>query len=47
MTVAIQEAVPAIRAFNRQFSQLMGLLEPRYMGGELSLIEARVAYEIL
>ena len=46
MTVAIQEAVPAIRAFNRQFSQLMGLLEPRYMGGELSLIEARVAYEI-
>lgn len=46
MTVAIQQAVPAIRAFNRQFSQLMGLLEPRYMGGELSLVEARVTYEI-
>lgn len=46
MTVAIKQAVPAIRAFNRQFSQLMGLLEPRYMGGELSLIEARVTYEI-
>ncbi|MBO6610393.1 helix-turn-helix domain-containing GNAT family N-acetyltransferase [Altererythrobacter sp.] len=46
MTVAIKQAVPAIRAFSRQFSQLMGLLEPRYMGGELSLVEARVTYEI-
>ncbi|NNE49077.1 MAG: bifunctional helix-turn-helix transcriptional regulator/GNAT family N-acetyltransferase [Altererythrobacter sp.] len=46
MTAAIQEAVPAIRAFNRQFSQLMGLLEPRYMGSDWSLVEARVVYEI-
>lgn len=46
MSDVIQQAVPKIRAFNRGFSQLMGLLEPRYMGGEWSLIEARVMYEI-
>ncbi|QKG72830.1 GNAT family N-acetyltransferase [Erythrobacter mangrovi] len=39
-------AVPVVRAFNRDFSRLMGLLEPRYMGSELSLVEARVLYEI-
>lgn len=39
--------VPRVRAFNRNFSQLMGLLEPRYMGSDLSVVEARVLYEIV
>ncbi len=46
MTPAIEQAVPQLRAFNRDFSRLMGLLEPRYMGGDLTLVEARVVYEI-
>jgi DNA-binding MarR family transcriptional regulator/GNAT superfamily N-acetyltransferase len=46
MENAIAAAVPTVRAFNRDFSRLMGLLEPRYMGSDLSLIEARVLYEI-
>ncbi|MEL6878479.1 MAG: helix-turn-helix domain-containing protein, partial [Pseudomonadota bacterium] len=46
MNQEIQQAVPPLRAFNRDFTRLMGLLEPRYMGGDLSLVEARVVYEI-
>ncbi|QYU69629.1 helix-turn-helix domain-containing GNAT family N-acetyltransferase [Leptolyngbya sp. 15MV] len=46
MKPEILAAVPGVRAFNREFTQLMGLLEPRYMGSELSLVEARVLYEI-
>lgn len=42
----IASAVCSLRAFNRDFSRLMGLLEPGYMGSELSLVEARVFYEI-
>ncbi|MXO67534.1 GNAT family N-acetyltransferase [Altererythrobacter marinus] len=42
----IDETVVRLRAFNRGFSQIMGLLEPRYMGSEMSLVEARVLYEI-
>ncbi|WP_338445171.1 bifunctional helix-turn-helix transcriptional regulator/GNAT family N-acetyltransferase [Pelagerythrobacter marensis] len=45
-TSEIDQAVTRLRAFNRGFSQLMGLLEPRYMGSEMSLVEARVLYEI-
>lgn len=44
---AIDLAVPRVRAFNRDFSRLMGLFEPRYMGSDLSLVEARVLYEIV
>ena len=39
--------VQRLRAFNRDFSQLMGLLESRYMGSDLSVVEARVLYEIV
>lgn len=44
---SIDPIVPRVRAFNRDFSQLMGLLEPRYMGSDLSVVEARVLYEIV
>jgi len=43
----IGRTVPRVRAFNRDFSRLMGLLEPRYMGSDLSVVEARVLYEIV
>lgn len=43
----IDRVVQRLRAFNRDFSQLMGLLEPRYMGSDLSVVEARVLYEIV
>lgn len=39
--------VQRLRAFNRDFSQLMGLLESCYMGSDLSVVEARVLYEIV
>jgi DNA-binding MarR family transcriptional regulator/GNAT superfamily N-acetyltransferase len=46
MTDVTPQIVPQIRAFNRDFSKLMGLLDPHYMGSEISLVEARVLYEI-
>jgi DNA-binding MarR family transcriptional regulator/GNAT superfamily N-acetyltransferase len=46
MSDQIAQIVPRIRAFNRDFSQLMGLLDPHYMGSDMSLVEARVLYEI-
>ena len=46
MSDSIAQIVPRIRAFNRDFSQLMGLLDSHYMGSEMSLVEARVLYEI-
>ena len=46
MTEVTSQIVPQIRAFNRDFSKLMGLLDPHYMGSEMSLVEARVLYEI-
>lgn len=44
---ATDRVVQRLRAFNRDFSQLMGLLESRYMGSDLSVVEARVLYEIV
>jgi len=43
---SIEDAVSALRRFNRFFTHRAGLLEPRYQGSALSLIEARVLYEI-
>ncbi len=36
----------SLRRFNRFFTRRTGLLEPRYQGSPLSLVEARVLYEI-
>ncbi|HAU22674.1 MAG TPA: MarR family transcriptional regulator [Erythrobacter sp.] len=46
MSDTLAQIVPQIRAFNRDFSQLMGLLDPHYMGSEMTVLEARVLYEI-
>lgn len=43
---AIEETVSALRRFNRYFTQRTGLLEPHYQGSSLSLLEARILYEI-
>ncbi|MBB6425924.1 bifunctional helix-turn-helix transcriptional regulator/GNAT family N-acetyltransferase [Sphingopyxis sp. JAI128] len=43
---AIAPAVAALRRFNRFYTRRMGALDPHYMGSELSLIEARIFYEI-
>lgn len=40
-------AVTAVRAFNRFHTRFAGALEPHYMGSDLTLIEARLLYEIL
>ncbi|MBO9696537.1 MAG: MarR family transcriptional regulator [Sphingopyxis sp.] len=39
-------AVAALRRFNRFYTRRMGALDPHYMGSELSLVEARIFYEI-
>ena len=39
-------AVAALRRFNRFYTRRMGALDPHYMGSELSLVEARILYEI-
>jgi DNA-binding MarR family transcriptional regulator/N-acetylglutamate synthase-like GNAT family acetyltransferase len=39
-------ATAALRAFNRFYTRFAGVLGPGYMGSELSLIEARILYEI-
>jgi DNA-binding MarR family transcriptional regulator len=41
-----QAAVGRIRAFNRYYTALVGLLDGEYLGSEFSLVEARVMYEI-
>jgi DNA-binding MarR family transcriptional regulator/GNAT superfamily N-acetyltransferase len=39
-------AVESFRAFNRVHTRFAGVLKPHYMGSELSLMEARLLYEI-
>ncbi len=43
---ALTSAVAALRRFNRFYTRRMGALDPHYMGSELSLVEARIFYEI-
>lgn len=38
--------VEQLRRFSRGFSNAMGLLEPRYMGSDMTVAEARVLFEI-
>ena len=45
-TLSLEDTVVALRRFNRFFTQRTGLLEPHYQGSPLSLIEARILYEI-
>ena len=40
------EQVSAIREFNRFYTARLGLLRKRHLGGEFSLTEARIIYEI-
>ncbi|MCW3845907.1 helix-turn-helix domain-containing GNAT family N-acetyltransferase [Sphingomonas sp. LB-2] len=40
------DAVESFRAFNRVHTRFAGVLKPRYMGSDLSVIEARLLYEI-
>ena len=41
-----KEAVAAVRRFNRFYTRFVGALEPRFLGSEMSLVEARALYEI-
>jgi DNA-binding MarR family transcriptional regulator/N-acetylglutamate synthase-like GNAT family acetyltransferase len=43
----MDEAVAALRAFNRFHTRLVGALEPHYMGSDMTLVEARLLYEIV
>lgn len=42
----MDDAIVAVRAFNRFYTRFAGLLDAHYLGGELSLTEARLLYEI-
>ena len=42
----MDQAIASFRAFNRVHTRFAGVLTPRYMGSELSLVEARLLYEI-
>jgi DNA-binding MarR family transcriptional regulator/GNAT superfamily N-acetyltransferase len=42
----MENAIAAVRAFNRFYSRFAGLLDAHYMESELSLAEARLLYEI-
>lgn len=39
-------ATDAVRSFNRFYTHLVGALDPRFLGSELSLAEARLLFEI-
>ena len=41
------DAVVALRAFNRFHTRFVGALAPRYMGSDMTLAEARLLYEII
>lgn len=43
---AMTDAVDALRAFNRFYTQWAGLLRPSYMGSGLGVTAARLLYEI-
>ena len=43
---ALVPAVAALRRFNRFYTRRLGALDPHYMGSDLSLVEARIFYEI-
>lgn len=40
------ETLDRVRSFNRFYTRLLGLFEPRFLGHDLCLTEARVLYEI-
>ncbi len=42
----MDDAIVAVRAFNRFYTRFAGALDAHYMGSELSLTEARLLYEI-
>jgi DNA-binding MarR family transcriptional regulator/GNAT superfamily N-acetyltransferase len=42
----MNSTLPALRAFNRFYTRFSGALEPRFLGTDLSLAEARLLYEI-
>ena len=42
----MEDAITALRSFNRFHTRFVGALDARYLGTELSLVEARLLYEI-
>jgi DNA-binding MarR family transcriptional regulator len=46
MTIPPLNAVAALRAFNRFHTRFFGVLSRSFMGSGLSLVEARILYEI-
>jgi DNA-binding MarR family transcriptional regulator/GNAT superfamily N-acetyltransferase len=42
----MQDAVDAVRRFNRFYTQFVGALDARFLGSDLSLAEARLLFEI-
>src|SRR5512135_2868735 len=42
----MDDAIAAVRAFNRFYTQRVGALDARFLGTDLSLPEARVLFEI-
>jgi DNA-binding MarR family transcriptional regulator/GNAT superfamily N-acetyltransferase len=46
MLVPMDQAITAVRAFNRFYTRFAGALDAHYMDSDLSLAEARLLYEI-
>ena len=42
----MQDAIDAVRGFNRFYTQLVGALDERFLDSDLSLVEARLLFEI-